>query len=248
MVGYDQGQAVALSAIPDAGSVFDGWAVDSDTYCADGTVTMSADRSRTATFNQAPTMAIQGTAAVLNRNYEATRTDVRVRASAQNGTVCASVKSAPDGTFFLEVPPSCQGQPIVLTVNNHTTCIRVGFRSGEVVTQTLLGRPTGFCGMVTKGRAGYVDDVLFPGSPKGFRSVFVGAWRGGFPGSGGTFGCGQTLGAADGTFTLEVPARCFEQREPVYLTAGGLCTRVTLPFGRAAIRRDVTLFGRWSCN
>lgn len=195
-------------------------------------------------------MVIQGRAVALNREYGVASSSVRVRALTEAGVQCASVSSAPDGAFSLDVPPTCtrQGQPIVLTVNMHATCISVGFRPGGVATRTLLGRPTGFCGMVVTGRAGYVAGIPNPGSPKRFTGVFVGAWRLGFASAGGGVGCFQTLAAADGVFILHIPESCFQRQEAVYLTAGGLPTCVTLPYGRATIRRDVTLFGRRSCN
>jgi hypothetical protein len=195
-------------------------------------------------------MVIQGKAVALNRDYEVASTSVRVRALTQAGILCASVASAPDGTFSLDVPSTCtrQGQPLVLTVNMHATCISVGFRPGGVATRTLLGRPTGFCGMVVTGRAGYLAGIPNPSSPKRFTGVFVGAWRFGFASAGGGVGCSQTLAAADGAFILRIPEACLQRQESVYLTAGGLPTCVTLPYGRATIRRDVTLFGRRSCN
>ena len=104
----------------------------------------------------------------------------------------------------------------------------------------LIG-PTSAPPMVIAGRAGYVAGVLAPGSPQGFTSVFVGAWRGGW-GSPGQF-CVEVLGPQDGSFTLEVPASCFREGEAVYLTAGGLATCVTRPF-RSGERVDLEILGR----
>jgi hypothetical protein len=91
--------------------------------------------------------------------------------------------------------------------------------------------------MIVTGRAGYVAGVLGPSMPQQFLSVYVGAWR-----ETGEF-CTQTLGADDGSFSLEIPPTCFGEGELVRLTAGGLNTCVTVPFGSGG-RASVELLGR----
>jgi hypothetical protein len=49
---YGHGAPVTLTATPDPGSTFAGWSGDAD--CSDGSVTMDADKTCTATFNLVP--------------------------------------------------------------------------------------------------------------------------------------------------------------------------------------------------
>jgi CSLREA domain-containing protein len=62
---YDKDTVVTLTAIPDVGFVFTGWSGDCD---ANGQVTMDADKTCTATFNQAqPPVPVGGIVVPVNR-------------------------------------------------------------------------------------------------------------------------------------------------------------------------------------
>ena len=92
--------------------------------------------------------------------------------------------------------------------------------------------------MTITGCAGYEDDLPSLGELRHFGEVFVGAWR---VRAGGDF-CEQTLSSTDGSFSLVVP-RCFPENAPVFLTAGGLETCVTIPY-QAGSHVRVELLGR----
>lgn len=92
--------------------------------------------------------------------------------------------------------------------------------------------------MKVSGCAGYVDDVLGPGSRQEFLGAYVGAWQDGSRGS----ICVQTLARDDGSFELRVPGHCFLGGRTVYWTAGGLETCVSTPFRPGTAH--LTLFGR----
>ena len=51
---HNEGSEVAITAVADAGSTFDGWSGPDGADCTDGLVTMDADKSCTATFSQTP--------------------------------------------------------------------------------------------------------------------------------------------------------------------------------------------------
>jgi hypothetical protein len=207
------------------------------------TVPSTAVTSSTQLDPNAQPFTIVGTAVVLGRDYEPRRrtTFVQVQASPRSspGGYCASVTARADGSFRLELPPSCfsENQEAFLRVNDSPTCTSVVFTSGGRATVTLIGRPEPFCGMVVKGQAGYAW------SHPQFHSTFVGAWAG--PGDVGF--CSQTLGAADGTFTLKIHEPCFTDGSLVYLTSGGVGTCVTVRYRRAAIQRGLVLLATYSC-
>lgn len=92
--------------------------------------------------------------------------------------------------------------------------------------------------MTITGCAGYEDDLPNPGDLRHFGEVFVGAWR---IRARGDF-CAETLSSTDGSFSLVVP-RCFAENSPVFLTAGGLETCVTIPY-RAGSHAWVDILGR----
>lgn len=64
--------------------------------------------------------------------------------------------------------------------------------------------PANAGGMTVFGCAGYDAPPL---NVRTFQSVFVGAWRGGYPSAGGTL-CTERVAEAGGTSTLEIPRSC----------------------------------------
>lgn len=100
--------------------------------------------------------------------------------------------------------------------------------------------PANAGGMAVFGCAGYDAPPL---NVRTFQSVFVGAWRGGYPSAGGTL-CAERVAEAGGTFTLEIPRSCgLADGEPAYLTAGGFPACVTVPYRAGTTGIFMELYG-----
>jgi hypothetical protein len=189
---------------------------------------------------------ISGTATVLDSqlNERVGPATVTALSGSWNGTGCVAAQTAGDGSFVLTVPASCfqDGQPVYLTVAGFTSCTSLPFAAGGHVSVVLMGRSRGTCGMVAKGKAGYLHGTVEPGAPKAFLSTFVGAWGGSWDGK----FCTQTLGNADGSFAFEIPESCFPtDGEIVYLTSGGLDACVSIPYRHATVVTGLVLYGRF---
>ena len=83
--------------------------------------------------------------------------------------------------------------------------------------------------------------ALGPNASLTFAPAIVGAWTNRFSGF-----CTQTDTRTDGRFDFEVPQRCYREGEPVYLTAGGMGTCLTLPFA-AGSTSYLVLIGKREC-
>jgi hypothetical protein len=189
---------------------------------------------------------ISGNASILDSHFDERvgPTTVTALSGSWNGTGCAAAQTAGDGSFVLSVPAACfqDGQLVYLTVAGFTSCTTLPFASAGHVAVVLVGRARGTCGMVAKGKAGYLHGTLGHGTPRQFLSTFVGAWGGTWD---GRF-CNQTLGNADGSFAFEITESCFPvDGDSVYLTSGGLSTCVSIPYHHATVVPGLVLYGRF---
>lgn len=82
---FDGGTVVTLTAAPNANFVFGGWTGDAD--CADGVVTMTANKTCTAAFNRRPDLRVSAliAPAVANANTTITVTDTTTSVAAAGG-------------------------------------------------------------------------------------------------------------------------------------------------------------------
>jgi hypothetical protein len=168
-------------------------------------------------------------------------------ASAQSGLTCgfgpqplavAAGGSARTGFTVaadLTVPARVHAFEVVATSGSLRRTTAVMVQTGAVPPP----RPVSSRSMMVAGCAGYAD--FGPNRQQTFAPAIVGAWRDRFAGF-----CTQTDTRADGRFDLEVPQRCYRDGEPVYLTAGGMGTCVTIPFETGSTTHAV-LIGQQRC-
>ena len=102
---YAEDTVVTLTPNPDTGSNFIGWSGDSD--CSDGVVTMTADKSCTATFDLSVDNLVNGTVQLQSRSDHS---GVEVCADDGGTPICTFTNasgyyelSLPDGTYTIQV-------------------------------------------------------------------------------------------------------------------------------------------------
>ena len=124
---YNQGTIVTLTATPVSGSTFAGWGGDPD--CSDGAVTMNANKSCTATFNQ----QAAGYSLTITRTGTGSGTitgpgiscDPDCHEAYQQVTKATLKASADPGSTFKEWSGACTGTKTTckLTVNGNMTVV-----------------------------------------------------------------------------------------------------------------------------
>jgi hypothetical protein len=136
----------------------------------------------------------------------------------------------------LTVPARVHSVEVVATSGSLRRTTSVMVQTAAVPPPT----PVSSRSMTVLGCAGYASG-FGPNGVQSFAPAIVGAWRDRFSGF-----CTQTDTRSDGRFDFEVPQRCYREGEPVYLTAGGMGTCLTLPF-TAGSTSYVVLIGKREC-
>ncbi len=100
--------------------------------------------------------------------------------------------------------------------------------------------------MWVTGRAGWMAGALLAGTPLTFSANRVEAWMGSSePWAGGRVcDASWTQSKNDGSFSLEVPHRCFDEGQAVYFVVSGLATCTSRPFRSGGHIDDLTLLGQ----
>src|SRR6266576_1522381 len=156
---YNSGTAVTLTAAPAAGSIFSGWTGNAD--CSDGSVTMDANKSCTATFNPQPVQPS-------NLSIAKAGTGIGTVTSSPAGINCGSTCSGTynSGTAVTLTATPAAGSTFtgwsgtgctngVVTMNANTTCTATfnSLPSSQTFTLSIVKLGTG-AGTVTSTPAG----------------------------------------------------------------------------------------------
>ena len=231
---YAQGTVVTLTSTPSAGSVFDSWSGDAD--CSDGTVTMAAPRSCTATFIQTHTLTVTkaggGTGTVtssppgINCGGDCTQsynqgTVVTLTATPTGGSTFAGFTGGggdcADGSVTMSAAKTCTATFDAATPQHQLDIVFAGGGSGQVT----LTPPVTVCTANCNETYDQGTVVTLTATPTG-GSTFAG-----FTGGGGD--------CADESVTMSVAKTCtatFDAATPQHQLdiafAGGGSGQVTL--------------------
>ncbi|MBI2487103.1 MAG: beta-propeller fold lactonase family protein [Deltaproteobacteria bacterium] len=123
---YDVNTQVTLTAVPDAGSIFDGWSGDSD--CSDGVVSIDANKSCTATFTQSSNQLVLTVTKSGTGTGTVTSSPVGINCGSDctenyaiNTVVSLTITPDPGSRFVgWSGDPGCNDQ---LTLNTNKNCI-----------------------------------------------------------------------------------------------------------------------------
>ncbi len=151
---YDSGTVVSLAAMPDPGSRFVSWSGDPD--CTDGSVTMNANKTCTATFNSAFTLTVtkSGTGGgTVTSNPAGINCGADCSEPYDGGTVVFLTATPDPGSEFAGWSGNADCSDGVVTMDANKTCTATFNLSSVTFTLTITKAGTG-TGTVTSSPAG----------------------------------------------------------------------------------------------
>jgi hypothetical protein len=202
---YASGTVVALTATPAGGSTFGGWSGDAD--CSDGTVTMSATRSCTATFNTlsyALSVSKTGTGSgTVTSNPAGINCGADCSESYASGTVVALTATPAGGSTFGGWSGDADCSDGSVTMNASRSCTATFDTQAYALTVSRLGTGSG---TVTSSPAGIscgadCSELYAPGTVVSLTATpALGSSFAGW--SGGCAGIGNCLVAMDADISV----------------------------------------------